>query len=137
MTRVSQAGVVAFRTDGVEPRYLVVEARKTPGAWVFPKGHLEPGESREEAALREAREEAGVVVRARGEIGDLRFRSGEEDVEVTYFLAERMSDAPPDEHRRIHWLPFVEARALLTHDDARRLLDAAAARVAGGGSELH
>lgn len=132
MTRVPQAGVIAFRTDGAEPRYLVVSALKSPGEWVFPKGHLEPGESRQEAALREAREEAGVVGHTMGEAGDLLFRSGDEDVEVTYFVVERLDDAPPDDSRQVHWLPFREARSLLSHDDARRLLDTVAAKVGGG-----
>jgi 8-oxo-dGTP pyrophosphatase MutT (NUDIX family) len=129
---VPQAGVVAFRTDGEEPRYLVVTARKAPSEWVFPKGHLEPGETREAAALREAREEAGVLGHARGVAGDLRFRSGDEDVEVTYFMVERLSDAPPDEGRQIRWLPFGKARELLTHEDARRLLDRVAGEVGEG-----
>ena len=131
MTRVPPAGVIAFRTDGAEPRYLVVSALKSPGQWVFPKGHLEPGESRQEAALREAREEAGVVGHTVGEAGDLLFRSGDEDVEVTYFVVEHLDDAPPDDSRQIRWLPFREARSLLSHEDARRLLDAVAAKVGG------
>lgn len=132
MQRVSQAGVVAFRTDGAEPRYLVVTARKTPDAWIFPKGHVEPGETLEEAALREAREEAGVVGRARGPAGELRFRSGDEDVAVTYFAVERVSDVAAEEGRELRWLPYGEARARLTHDDARRLLDRVATILGAG-----
>lgn len=131
MKRIPQAGVVAFRTDRAEPQYLVVTALKSPGQWVFPKGHLEPGESRQEAALREAKEEAGVVGHIVGEAGDLLFRSGDEDVEVTYFVVERTADALPDDSRQIRWLPFREARSLLSHDDARRLLDEAHTLVGG------
>lgn len=132
MTRVPQAGVIAFRRDGAEPRYLLVAARQSPGQWIFPKGHLELGESGRDAALREAREEAGVVGHTVGEAGQLRFRSGDEDVEVTYFVVERLADTRPDETRQVRWLPFQEARELLTHDDARRLLDEVAAKVGGG-----
>lgn len=129
MTRVPQAGVIAFRTDGAEPRYLLVSARKTPGDWVFPKGHLEPNESKREAALREATEEAGLVGRVVGEAGDLRFRSGDEDVEVTYFVVQHLDDATPDESREVLWLGYQEAREKLTHEDARRLLDGVSAMV--------
>ena len=129
MTRVPQAGVIAFRRDGEEPRYLVVSAKKTPGDRVFPKGHLEPGESRPEAALREAREEAGLLGRIVGEAGTLQFRSGVEDVEVVYFVVEHLADVEPDEGRETHWLAYREARGLLTHEDARKLLDDAAAMV--------
>jgi 8-oxo-dGTP pyrophosphatase MutT (NUDIX family) len=37
-----------------------VRARTSGDLWVFPKGHIEPGESVGEAAAREVREEAGV-----------------------------------------------------------------------------
>jgi len=92
VTPYTHAGVVAYRTDGGEPRFLVVTARKNPGEWVLPKGHVEPGERPEEAALREAREEAGVVGRATGTAGALRFRSGDEDAEVVYFVVERLAE---------------------------------------------
>jgi diadenosine hexaphosphate hydrolase (ATP-forming) len=38
---------------------LLIRDRK--GYWVLPKGHLDPGESQEEAALREVEEETGIV----------------------------------------------------------------------------
>lgn len=43
---------------GPDARVLVL--RHKNGDWVFPKGHLEPGESALEAARREVEEEAGV-----------------------------------------------------------------------------
>ena len=52
---VSGAGGVVFDRDG---RVLVIRERR--GGWVFPKGHIDPGESPLEAARREVAEEAGV-----------------------------------------------------------------------------
>jgi 8-oxo-dGTP pyrophosphatase MutT (NUDIX family) len=92
---------------------------------VFPKGHLEAGESNEEAALRELREEAGVdgtIVRA---IGSLEFESGRERVRVEYFLVRYTREVPPAESRERRWCSYDEALELLVFPDARRLLQSA------------
>ena len=39
-------------------------------SWQFPAGEVEPGESAEEAAVREAEEETSLVVRAAKNLGD-------------------------------------------------------------------
>ena len=61
MPLIRQAGSIVFRLDSREPQVLLVTARRNPRNWIFPKGHIEKGETPEEAALRETREEAGVV----------------------------------------------------------------------------
>lgn len=50
-------------TDG-QRRVLLVKRGKDPfrGKLVLPGGHIEPGETREAAAVRELQEEAGIVV---------------------------------------------------------------------------
>ena len=55
---VPGAGGVVF-----DPQGRVLVLRHAGGDWVFPKGHLEPGESELAAALREVEEEAGVRAR--------------------------------------------------------------------------
>lgn len=52
---VPGAGGVTF-----DPAGRVLLLRQMNGNWVFPKGHLEPGESPLQAALREVQEETGV-----------------------------------------------------------------------------
>lgn len=54
--RIGGAGGVVFNLRGE-----VLLLQYTSGAWVFPKGHIDPGESELEAAQREVEEEAGVV----------------------------------------------------------------------------
>jgi 8-oxo-dGTP pyrophosphatase MutT (NUDIX family) len=47
---IVQAGAIAFEE---EPRFLLVRANKNPDQWVFPKGHIEKGESPQAAAPRD------------------------------------------------------------------------------------
>ena len=59
------AAVLLERLDeGGEPAILLLRRAMEPGrgAWDLPAGYLDPGESFEAAAIREAREEAGVEV---------------------------------------------------------------------------
>lgn len=53
---IEGAGGVVF-----DPRGRVLLIRHRNGAWVFPKGHLDPGEDHLTAAVREVEEEAGVA----------------------------------------------------------------------------
>ena len=120
--RVSQAGAIVFRATTGQPQILVVRAKKDASQWVFPKGHIERGESAAEAAVREAREEAGVTGRVLREAGTLRFDSGGEAVEVRYHLMQAGGEVAPEEARVQQWLAPPDALRALTHADARELL---------------
>jgi len=59
---VDVAGAIVLRDVGGKLKIaLAREPRKGPSVWVLPKGHSEPGESLEETALREVREEVGLT----------------------------------------------------------------------------
>ena len=124
---VRQAGAVVYRTRD-QHEFLLVRARRTPDQWIFPKGHLEAGESPDEAALREAREEAGVI----GQIVQplepvLSFEFNGRTYEVRYFLVEATSAATDHEPREQVWLPADAALTSVSHDAARALLRTAIA----------
>jgi 8-oxo-dGTP diphosphatase len=125
---VRQAGAVVYRGSGSR-EFLIVRARRTPDQWIFPKGHIEPGEAAADTALREAREEAGVIGRVIAPLSAIEFVFNGRQVHVEYFLVEATSTADEHEPREQAWLPFDDARAHLSHADARRLLDQAATLV--------
>lgn len=52
------AGIIVFRNHGEELQVLMI--RYGQNHFSFPKGHIESGESKEDAALRETLEETGV-----------------------------------------------------------------------------
>ena len=125
----THAGGVVVRRDGLELRFLLVTARRQPGLWVFPKGHIEPGETPEQAAVREVLEEAGVVATIGDPVGATEFRSARGQVRAQFYLMEFVSEGPPapGEDRRRAWLTGDEARRALIYEDARLLITRAAA----------
>lgn len=60
MTYEKSCGAVVFTRDHGKIRYLLI--RNLTGIYGFPKGHVEPGETEEETALREIFEEVGLSV---------------------------------------------------------------------------
>ncbi len=124
MPLIRQGGAITVRGSSDEPEVLLVRAKKDPRQWIFPKGHQEKGETLAETAVRELGEEAGVIGKAVGPVGVSTFRSGDEDVEVTYFLV-RDTGGRAEAERETLWRTFPAARSLLTFADAPRLLDAA------------
>ena len=119
MSTVRQAGAIAVRGKPPGARVLLVRAKKDPSQWIFPKGHIEPGESPEDAALRELHEEAGVTGEVLGRAGTSEFKSGREDVRVEYFGVRFKETAGPGDGRETRWSTFDEARGLLSFQDAR------------------
>jgi 8-oxo-dGTP pyrophosphatase MutT (NUDIX family) len=117
----SHAGGVVFRNSAHGPEYLLVRARKPPAAWVFPKGHIEKGETPETAAIREVLEEAGVHALIIARIGELRF-----DTEYAeMFLMAYQSAGNRAAERGCAWLSFDAALASLSFEESRALLKVA------------
>jgi ADP-ribose pyrophosphatase YjhB (NUDIX family) len=56
--------IVEFKDQGL----ILIERQHPPYGWAFPGGFVEYGESLEEAAVREAREETGLEVRLLGQL---------------------------------------------------------------------
>lgn len=56
---VFAAGCIVVHRSADGPRLLLIHDRH--GAWTFPKGHLDAGESSAQAAIREVYEETGIT----------------------------------------------------------------------------
>jgi 8-oxo-dGTP diphosphatase len=119
---VRAAGGVVVR-DG---RVAVVH-RPRYDDWSLPKGKLDPGESWEDAAVREVEEETGVRASIVGELETSRYVDDKgRDKTVRWYRMEALEEGPftPDhEVDQLRWLAPQEARALLTYDHDRALVD--------------
>jgi 8-oxo-dGTP diphosphatase len=112
------------------PRVLLVH-RPRYDDWTFPKGKLEPGETAEEAALREVREETGLRCRIIRPLATSRYRyrttnkGALRPKTVHYFLMEPIGGrirVPGEEVDLARWFDLDEAARVLTYAQDRKLL---------------
>jgi 8-oxo-dGTP pyrophosphatase MutT (NUDIX family) len=123
----THAGGVVFRKRWFRQReYLLVEASKTAGEWVLPKGKIESDEDIRETAIREVHEETGVWARITGYLGDSSYTADKQFVTVRVFLMQQVARGfRNDPLRQRAWLPLEKARERARHQETRELLDAA------------
>jgi 8-oxo-dGTP pyrophosphatase MutT (NUDIX family) len=131
MTDFTHAGGIVYRRDEGDFRYLIVTGNKHPDHWIFPKGHIEPGETPEMAALREVTEETGVIGKIILPIGTAQFQTTSGAIRVRFFLMEYLSDTEARENRRQRWCSYDEGMHLLSFENARHLLTSAQATLQG------
>jgi|SRR5688572_18429205 len=117
-----EAGAIVVRRDGTAPRFLLVTAKNNQSEWLFPKGHIEPGESAEAAAAREAREEAGVTASAPKRVGEVTYEHRGRSIQVEYFLLDFVREGDGLEGRKKEWLVLDDAARRLTFDSTRQML---------------
>jgi 8-oxo-dGTP pyrophosphatase MutT (NUDIX family) len=120
----THAGGIVYRIHSNQPEFLIITARKNRAHWVLPKGHIEVGETLKEAALREVKEETGVMAEIVSAIGKSQYKIDDEKITAMFFLMKEKTALPTSESegRQIKWLPLPEALSLLSFPDAKKLL---------------
>lgn len=128
----THGGGVVYRREGGETTWLLVKAKRSKQR-VFPKGHIEKGESAEECAVREVFEESGVSARVVDELGRSSFEREGKPLRVLYFLmeAEEIEEAG-EGFRKPKWYPLEGALERIPYPDLRGLLEDGARRLGGG-----
>ncbi len=134
------AGGVIFRKSGKGVRVALI-SREGGKIWCLPKGHIGAGESAEEAALREVREETGLRGKVVQKLGDIHYQFvGPGEVaqrtkifkRVSFFLlnclggSTREHDFEVDEAR---WFPIEQAIRKVSYSSERKLLQMAQRRL--------
>ena len=128
MIEAISAGIILVNENGSEKQFLLLNY--PTGHWDFIKGGIEDGESLQQTAIRETREETGIT--------DIEFIEGfKEEIEyffraenqndhkkVIFFLAKTNSKNVILSHEHLDsvWLNYNDALKKLTYDNAINLL---------------
>ena len=130
----SAGGVIYRRNDGrVE---VALAHRRRPSVWALPKGTPDSGETIEETALRETREETGLQVELVAPVDAIRyfFVHGSVRYHKTvhfYLMRPTGGDVSLHDHEfdEVRWVQLEEALSLLNYPTERAVLNAAAALI--------
>ena len=129
-------GAVVFTRKGGAVRYVII--RSLEGVYGFPKGHMEPGETEEQTALREIGEEVGLAPRLvpgfRVETQHRLPKKPGTMKHVTYFLAEYAGQAIRPQREELagaELMEYDEAMKAFQFENNRDVLRAAHEFLAG------
>ena len=131
---VKASGGVVWRPAPDGAPELVVVHRPRYDDWSLPKGKLDPGESWEDAALREVEEEVGLRCRLGPELPPVSYRDHKGRAKVVrYWLKEPADGAasfePNDEVDEMRWVDAGTAEDLLSYPHDVGLVREATARL--------
>jgi 8-oxo-dGTP diphosphatase len=141
-------GAVLIRAvdHGPDESALVLLGRRAanrefyPDVWDVLGGHLEPGETSEQALVRELREEIGVTPTAWESLGEFResLSGGNGSIVLHLYAVTSWNGAPrnlsPEEHSGVSWFAVEDAcRLALAHPSCPEILRRAASTIASRG----
>jgi len=128
MIEETSAGIVLFRKEGSKILFLLLHYPS--GHWDFVKGKMEKGESAHETAIREAKEETGII--------DITFLENFEEwikydfqyqgelihKKVVFFLAETKTEEVMISHEHLDytWMDYNTSMEKTTFDNAKTVL---------------
>lgn len=131
---IREVCAVPFRRGAEGVSFCLITSLKRQH-WILPKGIIDPGETAEQSALKEAFEEAGLRGRIVGEplgsYNDAKW-GATLDVAVLLMEVESCEDSwPESDQRRRCWASPSEAPELVARPELRQMLRRATARISG------
>ena len=145
--REVSAGGLVYRRRHVGGLEFVLIRPKGADTWALPKGHIEKGESAEDAAVREVREETGLEVGHIEPLGDVSYVFSWRDQpeaslvrifkRVRFFTMEFVggdSNAHDGEIEEVAWYSAEEACRRASYKDERSLIGKAILLLSGRGT---
>jgi 8-oxo-dGTP pyrophosphatase MutT (NUDIX family) len=126
VVRDGEVAVVVPRRSNRRPRRVLA----------LPKGHVDPGETPEQAAAREVREETGLEAELVEKLGDVRYwyqRGDTRIFKVVAFYLFRCASGSIEDHddeiEEVLWMPLEEAARALTFPGEREMVARALSRL--------
>lgn len=129
----TSAGGVVYRKVKDKVEFLIVQ-HSGHHRWVLPKGWIDPGETKEQAAIREVLEEGGVEAEIEEYLGEFAIfytSTEKEKVKKTshFFLMKYVSGDPEKDHcwevEDTMWLPAEKAIEKLNYPGEKKMIDKA------------
>ncbi len=125
----SSCGAVVYRIEQGKRKFLLIRNKRS-AHWGFPKGHIEPGETNEQTAIREVLEETGLHVKI---LPDFEKRSdytiqGKIEKSVLIFLAktdESHYTLQEEEIEECGWFTYEKALNTLNYENDKNILNEA------------
>ncbi|MBI1758089.1 MAG: NUDIX hydrolase [Actinobacteria bacterium] len=126
----TSAGGIVVDHSGDRPLVAVIgrRGRQARMAWSLPKGHLEPGETPEDAAVREVAEETGITGQIVDSLGEISYwfvangRRVHKTVHHYLMIAQHGELSDDDiEVEAVAWVPLDELPGRLAYADERAL----------------
>ena len=123
MAMIHSAGAVLYTVISGERRYVLV--REKNGSYGLPKGHVEPGETLAQTALREVREETGLTLTSYRYRGIITFASDRWETEYMHlFTADGFTgELCRCDEGDLEWVDDDKVAALPTWEGDRVFLD--------------
>lgn len=119
-------GIIVFRKYHGNTELLLIK-HANGGHWSFPKGHVEPGETETETAIREVKEETGIDAMVDTSFREVVCYNPKKDTQkhVIYFLgrAKNYDVKPqPEEVSQTKWVEISRVQQVLSYDNDRQLV---------------
>lgn len=128
---IKKAGAVVYKVANGNIYYLLVSANSNDDLFVLPQGHVDSGESAEQAALRETEEEAGVKCRIKKHKSFFLNQYKDRCYKTDIFTAEYIGDTEALEKRQIIWVTCEEAIRLSLLRETRQFITECEAELKG------
>ena len=135
----TSAGGLVVDLAGTVPQGALIGRTDRRGRllWSLPKGHLEPGESPQQAAVREVEEETGIIGVIVAELGtiDYWFVADGRRIHKTvhHYLMRATGGQLSDEDvevTEVAWVPLPDITKRLAYPDEKGLVDTAGRLIA-------